>query len=90
MCRLAITIRTRLSVAATIAICAAPAFAACGDDDDGDGGGGNATFERGGFPFTFEYPDSFELRENVTVAQTLGGEPDDADDRSHSHSTRTT
>jgi hypothetical protein len=54
-----------------------------GDDsavaaDDGDGGDGNATFEREGFPFTFEYPDSFELRENVTIADDLGsGESDD-------------
>jgi hypothetical protein len=71
-----ITIRTRLSVAATIVICAAPAFAACGDDD-GDGGSGNATFEREGFPFTFEYPDSFVLREDLTVAQTVGAEADD-------------
>jgi hypothetical protein len=63
-------------VAATIVICAAPAIAACGDDDDGDGGG-NATFEREGFPFTFEYPDSFEFTEDVTIAQTLGGEADD-------------
>ena len=67
-------------MAAVIAIGAAPAFAACGDDD-GDGGDGNATFEREGFPFTFEYPDSFELRENVTVGQTLGGESDEVDDR---------
>lgn len=69
--------RTRLSAAAVIAIGAAPAFAACGDDD-GDGGDGNATFEREGFPFTFEYPDSFEFTEDVTAAQTLGGESDDA------------
>ena len=67
-----------LSVAVVIAICAVPAFAACGDD--GDGGDGNATFEREGFPFTFEYPDSFELRENVTPAQTLGAESDESDE----------
>ena len=68
-----------LSVAVVIAICAVPAFAACGDD--GDGGDGNATFEREGFPFTFEYPDSFEHREDVTVGETLGGESDESDDR---------
>jgi hypothetical protein len=50
---------------------------ACGDDDDG-GGDGNVTFEREGFPFTFEYPDSFELTEDVSVAQTLGGGSDDS------------
>jgi Septum formation/Transposase IS116/IS110/IS902 family len=61
-----------LSVAVVIAICAVPAFAACGDD--GDGGDGNATFEREGFPFTFEYPDSFELREDVTAGETVGGD----------------
>lgn len=58
-----------------IAICAALAFAACADEDDG---GANATFEREGFPFTFEYPASFELAEDVTLAQTLGGESDEA------------
>lgn len=36
------------------------------------------TFEREGFPFTFEYPDSFELTEDVSVAQTLGGGSDDS------------
>jgi hypothetical protein len=58
-----------------IAICAALFFAACADEDDG---GGDATFEREGFPFTFEYPASFELAEDVTLAQTLGGESDEA------------
>jgi hypothetical protein len=60
---------------------------ACGGADDtadaadgGDGDDGYATFEREGFPFTFEYPDSFELRE-LTVAESPGGESDDADDR---------
>jgi hypothetical protein len=51
-------------------------LAACGDDD-GDGGGGNATFEREGFPFTFEYPDSFEFTSDLTIAQTRGSEADD-------------
>jgi hypothetical protein len=67
-----VTRRWVFFVAVVIAICAVPAFAACGDD-----GNGNATFEREGFPFTFEYPDSFELREDVTVGETLGGESDD-------------
>lgn len=58
-----------------IGICAALALAACADEDDG---GANATFEREGFPFTFEYPASFELAEDVTLAQTLGGESDEA------------
>jgi Septum formation len=53
-----VTRRWVLSVAIVIAICAVPAFAARGDD--GDGGDRNATFEREGFPFTFEYPDSTE------------------------------
>jgi hypothetical protein len=57
-----------------IAICAALVFAACADEADS---GGNATFEREGFPFTFEYPDWFELAENATVSETLGGEADD-------------
>ena len=71
------TTRTRPSAAATIAICAALALPACGDDD-GDGGDENVTFEREGFPFTFEYPDSFEITEDITMAQTLGGGSDDA------------
>jgi Septum formation len=71
-----VTRRWVFSVAVVLAICAVPAFAACRDDGDG-----NATFEREGFPFTFEYPDSFELREDVTVVETLGGESDESDDR---------
>jgi hypothetical protein len=35
-------------------------------DDGGDDDDGTTTFEQDGFPFTFEYPDSFELQENVT------------------------
>jgi hypothetical protein len=47
---------------------------ACGDDDDDSGGG---TFDREEFPFTFSYPDGFEVTEDVTVDQALGSQADE-------------
>jgi hypothetical protein len=41
-------------------------ISACGDDSD------VSTFEREGFPFTFEYPGDFELSEDVGFSQSLG------------------
>ena len=43
---------------------------ACGDS-------GPATFEEDGFPFTFEYPDGFEVSDDPTFSQNLGGESDE-------------
>jgi hypothetical protein len=44
-----------------------------GDDDDSDGG----TFDEEAFPFTFSYPDGFEVTEDVTVDQALGAQADE-------------
>jgi len=44
----------------------------CGDDDSGP-----STFEEDGFPFTFEYPGDFEVAEEVTFDQSLGGASDE-------------
>jgi hypothetical protein len=45
---------------------------ACGSDDSGP-----STFEEDGFPFTFEYPEDFELTEDITFDQSLGGASDE-------------
>jgi hypothetical protein len=47
----------------------------CGDDDDDAELG---TFERDSFPFTFAYPDGFEVRDDVSASQTLGGGADES------------
>jgi hypothetical protein len=53
----------------TLTLAGALAFGGCGDDSDG-------TFERDDFPFTFEYPDGFEERDDITVDQNLGANAD--------------
>ena len=52
------------------ALCAL-ALIACGDGSDGGG-----TFDESDFPFTFEYPDGFEVADDVTVDQELGAAAD--------------
>jgi hypothetical protein len=64
-------IRGLVATIAALALCAFP-LAACGDDDDGP-----STFQEEGFPFTFEYPGDFELTEDVSFDQSLGGSSDE-------------
>jgi hypothetical protein len=47
-------------------------LSACGGDDEGSDG----TFDRDEFPFTFEYPESFEESEDVTLDVSLGSQAD--------------
>jgi hypothetical protein len=49
-------------------------IAGCGGDDDDSG---PSTFESDTFPFTFEYPDGFEVTDDVSVSQQLGGVADE-------------
>ena len=58
-----------LGVVAVAASITPVGLAGCGDDDDDE----LATFERDTFPFTFEYPDGFEVTDDVSASQTLGG-----------------
>jgi hypothetical protein len=63
-----------LGVRAVATSLAAVGIAGCGgDDDDSD----PATFERDTFPFTFEYPDGFEVTDHVSTSKTLGGGADE-------------
>jgi hypothetical protein len=50
---------------------AALGLGACGGSDSESSGPG--TFENDAYPFTFEYPSSFQLSEKVTLNQNLGG-----------------
>jgi hypothetical protein len=68
-----LTLRRRLG---TLLILPALVLAACGGGDD-DSGGGEETFDREEFPFTFSYPEGFEVTEDVTVDQALGSQADE-------------
>ena len=50
-------------------------IAGCGGDDEDSE---HATFERDTFPFTFEYPEDFELIDDVNASQVLGGGADES------------
>lgn len=63
-----------LGVVAVAASITPVGLAGCGDDDDDE----LATFERDTFPFTFEYPDGFEVTDDVSASQTLGGGADES------------
>jgi hypothetical protein len=52
------------------ALCAL-ALVACGGDSE-DGG----TFDQSDFPFTFEYPDGFQVTDDVTINRQLGNGAD--------------
>jgi hypothetical protein len=69
-----VTVLTLRSCLAALLVLPALAFAACGDDDDS---GGEGTFDREEFPFTFSYPEGFEVTEDVTVDQALGAQADE-------------
>jgi hypothetical protein len=69
-----VTVLTLRSSLAALLILPVLALAACGDDDDDSGGG---TFDEEAFPFTFSYPDGFEVTEDVTVDQALGAQADE-------------
>jgi len=62
---------TLRSALAAPLLLSALALSACGGDDDG------GTFDREEFPFTFDYPDGFEVTEDVTVDQALGAQADE-------------
>lgn len=53
---------------ATIATCALLLLGGCGGDDD------DGVFDRGGFSFSFEYPDGFTETEEITIDQQLGNQ----------------
>ena len=53
---------------------AALGLSACGDSGSDDSG--PKTFEQDGYPFTFEYPASFESSNDVTTATQLGSSAD--------------
>jgi hypothetical protein len=66
--------RALRTLALAITVTAA-GLSGCGDDGDSD----TATFERDGFPFTFEYPDTFvERSDEPEFGQELGAAADDA------------
>ena len=58
--------------ALSLALIAATAGCGGGEGDD------TQTFEEEGFPFTFEYPGSFEESSDVSYSSTAGGAADDA------------
>ena len=60
-----------LALVATLAVVGP---AGCGGDDDDSE---PSTFESDTFPFTFEYPDGFEIAEDVGVSEELGGAVDE-------------
>jgi hypothetical protein len=60
-----------LALVATLAVVG---LAGCGGDDDDSE---PSTFESDTFSFTFEYPDGFEITEDVDVSQELGGAIDE-------------
>jgi hypothetical protein len=68
--RLRAVIRGLVATLAALVVCAF-VLAACGGDD------GAATFEEEGFPFTFEYPGDFEVTEDISFDQSLGGSSDE-------------
>jgi hypothetical protein len=51
---------------------AALGLGACGGGSDAESSG-PGTFQNHAYPFTFEYPSSFQLNDNVTLNQNLGG-----------------
>ncbi len=55
----------RHAVPGLAALLCALLLAACGDS-------GGGTFDESEFPFTFEYPDGFQVAEDVTLSQELG------------------
>jgi hypothetical protein len=59
---------------ATLLALAVVGIAGCGGDDDDSG---PSRFESDTFPFTFEYPDGFEVTDEVSLAQELGGAADE-------------
>jgi len=50
-------------------------LSACGGSDSDDSG--PKTFESDAYPFTFEYPASFDVSDDVGVSQNLGGSTED-------------
>ena len=63
----------RVVAAGLAVLAAAVALGACGGGSDTNSSE-PATFQNGAYPFTFEYPNSFQLSENVTLNQNLGGQ----------------
>src|SRR5687767_13624603 len=61
---------SRGGIAVVVAL--ALALAGCGEDE-----GGPSTFEQEGFPFTFEYPEEFEVADDVNFEQSLGSAADE-------------
>ena len=58
-------------VAACLALTiAAMGLSACGSSDSGSSG--PAKFHNDAYPFTFEYPNTFSVNDNVTLNQNLG------------------
>jgi hypothetical protein len=58
-----------LPTVALVATIALVALAGCGGDDDDSE---PSIFESESFPFTFEYPDGFEVTDDVSISQELG------------------
>ena len=67
-----LTLRPRLAALLVLPVLV---LAAGGDDDDS--GGGEETFDREEFPFTFSYPEEFEVTEDVAIDQALGSQADE-------------
>lgn len=60
----------RPGLLATLVSAAAVGLSACGSS-------GPETFERDGFPFTFEYPSDFRASDDVSFDNELGAQPDE-------------
>jgi hypothetical protein len=61
--------------ATVILIASAVALTACGSDD---GDSDVATFEREGYPFTFEYPGDLQASDDLDISTDLGAGADDS------------
>ncbi len=53
---------------------AALTLAACGGGDDEESGGDANRFEEAGFAISFEYPDGFEVSDDVTLTEQEGSQ----------------
>jgi hypothetical protein len=60
----------RLGVASAFSLVLGALVLGCGEESDG-------TFDREGFPFTFDYPESFQETDEVSIDQSLGADADE-------------